>query len=75
MRTRDDMDTDKLTDAPRGCGSGVGCSLYRGDVATNNGRYKTGTDLFISDELHIRSFDHRVGCLDHGDEALALDHS
>jgi hypothetical protein len=69
------MNADKLANAPGGRSSGIRCGFYRGDIAANDGRHKTGADLLIADELNVRGLYHCVGCLDHRDEAFALDHS
>jgi hypothetical protein len=75
VRARDDVHADKFADAARGGGTGVGRGLDGGDVPTDNGRDKSGTDLLIPDKLHVRSFHHCIGRFDHRDEALALYHS
>jgi hypothetical protein len=69
------MNADQFTHPAGGCSSGIGCRLHGRDVTADYGRYKSGADLFVADKLYVRSFYHRVGRLDHSDEAFALYHS
>jgi hypothetical protein len=75
VRARNDVNADQLTDTAGRSGTGVGRGLYGGDVAADDRGDESGPDLFIADKLYIRSLDHRVGGLDHCNEAFALDHS
>jgi hypothetical protein len=75
VRSRDNVNAYELAYTPGGCGSGVGRRLYCCDITADDGRHKTGTDLLVSDKLNVRGLDHCIGCLDHGNETFALDHS
>src|SRR6478672_3175280 len=72
---RDDVHGHELTDAPRGCGTGVGGSLHRGHVAAHDRGHVTGTDLFPADQRDLGGLDHGVSRLNHGDQPLGLDHA
>ena len=46
-----------------------------GDVAADDGGHVAGADLLPADQRDLRGLDHGIGRLDHGDQALGLDHS
>jgi hypothetical protein len=75
MRTRDDVNRNQFTDAARSRGTGIGRRFDRSDITAHDRRYESGTDLFISDELHVGRLDHRIGRLDRGNQTLRLNHS
>jgi hypothetical protein len=55
--------------------SGVGGCLHGTHVSPHEDRHVTGADILFSQELNIRSFDHRVSGFDGSDEAFGLHHS
>ena len=65
-------------------GAGYVTAIVRGDVAAvkaatdagaaHDGRDISGTNLFPADERDLRGLDHRVGRLDHRDQAFRFDH-
>ena len=58
----------------RSCGrAGIGCGFHRRHVAADDGRDQPRVDFLIADEHDIGGFDHRVGRLDHADEAPRFD--
>src|SRR5215213_1193101 len=58
------------------CGSaGVYSTTNSSNIATHDGGHEASVDLFPADEAHIRGFHHRIGGLDHRDQATAFDHS
>jgi hypothetical protein len=75
MRSRNYMNADQFTHAARSSGSGVGRSLNGPDIATNEYRHVARADVFLSDQLNIRGFDHRVRRFNRADESFGLDHS
>ena len=74
VRTRDDVHRHELADAPRRRGAGVGRRLHRRDVAAHDRGHVAGADLLPADQRDLRRLDHRVGRLDHRDQALGFDH-
>src|SRR5205085_11613715 len=53
--------------------AGLGRGLHRRNVAAHDGGDVAAADLLVADQLDLRGFYHRVGGLDHADEALGLD--
>jgi hypothetical protein len=72
---RNDVNTDQLADSSRGRCSGVSSCLHRTNVSANKDRHVPGADILFSQELNIRSFDHRVSGFDGSDETFGLHHS
>jgi hypothetical protein len=75
VRARNNMNTNQLANATGGCRARICGCLDRAHVATYKNRYVTGSDIFFSQQLNIRSFDHCVRGFDSADETLGLDHS
>jgi hypothetical protein len=69
------VNADKFAHATSGRGARIGSSFYCGNVATDDSRNESGTDLFVSDKLNVSGLYHRVGRLDHRNKTLGLDHS
>jgi hypothetical protein len=69
------MDANELAHAAGGRGACVGSGFHRPDIAAHNGRHEARVDLLPADEHDIRGFAHRVGRLDHPDEAACFDHA
>jgi len=72
---RNDVNADQLADPSRGRCSSVSSCLYRTNVSANKDRHVPGADILFSQELNIRSFDHRVSGFDGSDETFGLHHS
>src|SRR5437667_277586 len=53
----------------------LGGRLDRRDVAANDRGDEAAADALVTDQLHARRLDHRVGRFDHADKTLRLDHS
>ena len=49
--------------------------LHRADVAANHHRHQTAAHMLLADEMHVRRFDHRVGCLNRTDQTLGFNHT
>jgi hypothetical protein len=69
------MNADQLTHTACCSGTSVGRGLYGPDIATNEYRHVARADVFLSDQLNIRGFDHCVRRLNRADESFGLDHS
>ena len=74
MRTRDDVHRDELADAARRRGTGIGRSLHGRDVAADDRGHVAGADFLPADQRDLRGLHHRVGRLDHRDQALRFNH-
>jgi hypothetical protein len=72
---RNDVNTNQLANSSRGRCSGVSGCLHCTNVSANKDRHVTGADILFSQELNIRSFDHRVSGFDGSDETFGLHHS
>jgi hypothetical protein len=58
------------------CGRTRICGGFNGTyVAAHKNGHVAGADVFLSQELHIRSFDHRVCSLNGADETFGFDHT
>jgi hypothetical protein len=69
------MNAHQLSDSAGRGRTRVGCRLHCSDITANDRGHKSGADLFVTYELHVRRFDHRVCSFDHCHEAFALNHS
>jgi hypothetical protein len=69
------MNTYQFADSSCGRRSSVGSCFNGANVSANKDRHVTRADILFSDQLNIRSFDHRVSCFDSADETFGLDHS
>ena len=74
MRARDDVHRHELADAPRRRGAGVGRGFHGRDVAAHDRGHVAGADLLPADQRDLGGLHHRVGRLDHRDQALGFDH-
>jgi transcriptional regulator with XRE-family HTH domain len=72
---RNNMYADQFADAS-GCGSpGISCRFDRADIAAHKHRHISGADVFLTQQLHVGCFDHRIGRFYSADKAFGLDHS
>src|SRR5262249_46812355 len=69
----DDVGADQLADAGRGLGAGLDGRADAADVPAAERRDEPADDLHAPGQVHVRSLEHRVGGLDHADQALGLD--
>ena len=69
------MHSDQLTNPPGGSGPRVGGCLHRTDIPTDDGSDQARVDLLPTYEYDVRCFHHRIGGLDHADQAARLDHA
>jgi hypothetical protein len=69
------MNTNQLANSTRRCRACVRGCFNRANVAAHKNRYVTGSDIFFSQQLNIRSFDHGVRGFNSADESFGLDHS
>ena len=75
MRTRNYLHPDDFADAAGSCSACVGRALHRGDIAGDERRHQAATDFVPADKLDVGGFEHRVGRLQQGNEALRFNHS
>jgi hypothetical protein len=75
MRARNNVNTNQLANSTRRCRACIRGRFDRAHVAAHKDRYVTGSDIFFSQQLNIRSFDHGVSGFDSADETFGLDHS
>jgi hypothetical protein len=75
MRPWDHVHANQFTHSSRGCCACVRRGFDCANIAAHEHGHVTGTDVFFSEQLHVRRFDHRVGRFDRADEAFGLDHS
>src|SRR5690606_3103169 len=69
----DDVGADQLAE-PRGrLGAGLDGRADAADIAPHQRRHEPAADLDAAGELDIGRLEHRVGGLDHADQALRLD--
>ena len=68
------MHRNKLADASRRRGTGIGCCLDRADIAAHQDRHVPRADVFRANQRDIGRFDHRVGSLDRADESAGFHH-
>jgi hypothetical protein len=45
------------------------------DIATHDGGYEAGVDLFPTDEANVSALHHRIGGFNHRHQATAFNHS
>jgi hypothetical protein len=69
------MHADQFTDPSGSRGSCVSRRLNSTDIAAHKDSHVSRADVFLSDQLNIRSLDHRIRCLDGAYESFSLDHS
>jgi hypothetical protein len=69
------VNADQLADAPSGCRTGIGRRLDGTDIAANEDRYVTGSDVFLADQLNVRSLDHSIGRLNRSYETFGFHHT
>jgi hypothetical protein len=69
------MNANQFTDPSGSRGPCVCRGLYRADVPTYENRHIARANILFSNQLNVRSLDHRIGCLDSSDKPLGLDHS
>src|SRR6187402_536038 len=74
MRSRDNVNTYQLANAPRGSSTGVGSSFHRTDVPAHEYRDVSGADIFLADKLDICGLHHRIRCFNSTYKALRFDH-
>src|SRR5688572_3894391 len=75
MRSRNDMDSNKLADAPGSSRTGIGGGFHRADITSHRDRHKSRADVLFSLQRHVGSLHHRVRGFDSTDESLGLDHA
>jgi hypothetical protein len=75
MGTGNHVDANQLSHTSCGGRSCVSCRFYRTDVPAYEDRDKTGADVFLADQLNVRSFDHRVSRFNGSDKAFGFNHS
>jgi hypothetical protein len=75
MRARNHVNTNQLANSTRRCRACIRRRFDRTNVAAHKNRYVTCSDIFFSQQLNIRSFDHGVRGFDSADETFGLDHS
>jgi hypothetical protein len=75
MRARNNVNTNQLANSTRRCRARVRGCFDRANVAAHKNRYVTCSDIFFSQQLNIRSFDHGVRGFNSADEPFGLDHS
>jgi len=69
------MNADEFTDATRCDGTSFGGCLHRAHVATNKNGHIAIQEIFLTDELDIRGFDHCISGHDSTDKTTRLDHT
>ena len=69
------MRCDYFTNSLTGRRAGVHRTSNRRHVAAYDCCHEARVDLLPTDQTNVRSFDHRVGGLDHRDESTAFNHS
>jgi hypothetical protein len=75
MWTRNNVHADQFADPTgRGC-AGIGSSLDGAYVSPHKHGHIAGADIFLTQQLHVGCFDHRISRFDSADKAFGLDHS
>src|SRR5262245_4083161 len=66
---------DQFTNAPGGRSPGISRRFDRAHVSTPKDGDVTRPDILLTEQLHVRRFDHRVSGFDGADKTFRLDHS
>jgi hypothetical protein len=68
------MHRSKLANAPRRSCAGIGRGFDRTNVAAHHDSDVATTNIFRTDQYHVRGLDHRVGGFNGANQSLGLDH-
>jgi hypothetical protein len=55
--------------------AGVRCRLYRPYISANKDRYVAGSNVFLSQQLDVRGFDHCIRRFNRADKPFGFYHS
>jgi hypothetical protein len=69
------MYANQFTYAARSRCAGVRCRLDRAYISTNKDRYIAGSNVFLSQQLYVRSFDHCIRRFNRADKSFGFYHS
>src|SRR5688572_17685124 len=75
MRAWYHMDANQLANPSGGSGACIGGSFHCSDVASDEYSYVACADVFLTQELYVRGFYHRVSCFHRADEPFGFNHA
>ena len=75
MWTGDDVDGNHFAHLGSCSCACIGCSFDCADIAADHCGDQAGTDFDLTNQNHIGSFHHGIGCFNVGDQAPSFDHS
>src|SRR5206468_9096797 len=75
MWTWNDVHADQFANPACCCRSGVSCSFHRANVSAHKHGHVPSADVFLSQQLNVGCFDHRVSRFHRANKTFGLDHS
>jgi hypothetical protein len=75
MRAGYHMDANQLANASGGRRTCIGGSFHCSDVAADKYRHVACADVFLTEELYVRRFHHRVSCFHRANEPFGFNHA